>query len=51
MIDWLFTHRPAWLGRLAGWLVWGLDERVPLPGWAVPHLVGLQLGSRGHRVP
>jgi hypothetical protein len=50
MIDWLFRRRPAWLGRFAGFLVWGLDERIPLPTWSVPYLVGLQLGRQGHMV-
>ncbi len=49
-MDWLYEHRPAWLGRFAGWLVWGVGERIPLPGWAVPRLVGLQLGRRGRKL-
>lgn len=48
MSDWLFTRRPKWLGRLAMW--WFNTESLPMPrGWA-PVVLGIALGSRGHRV-
>lgn len=48
MIDWLFTDRPGWLGALAK--AWFLEERLPMPGRWVPHILGLWFGRCGHRV-
>jgi hypothetical protein len=48
MIDWLFRNRPKWLGRLA--MAWFEDGRLPMPAAWAPYVLGLGLGSRGHRV-
>mgnify|MGYP001617917381 CR=1 FL=1 len=50
-MNWLFRHRPEWLGRLAGWVLWDSralrDVRL---GRLAPFLLGLQIGVRGRRV-
>lgn len=46
-MDWLFRHRPRWLGRLA--MAW-FDSHLPMPASWAPHVLGLALGSRGHRM-
>lgn len=48
MTDWLFAHRPGWLGTAAMW--WFRNEWLPMPGSWAPHVLGIALGSRGHRV-
>ena len=44
--DWLYEHRPGWLGRIAGWLFWNTQR----PAWASPYLLGLMIGRRPRRM-
>ena len=46
MIDWIYEHRPGWLGRLAGWLFWNTS----VAQWASPYLMGLMMGRRPRRM-
>jgi hypothetical protein len=44
----VYRKRPRWLGRLAMW--WFDNEWVPMPRSWAPHVLGLGLGRKGHRV-
>ncbi len=48
MTDRLLAHRPKWLGRLAMW--WYKHDGLPIPRSWMPHVLGLALGRRGHRL-